>query len=222
VKVLVTAGGTEEALDGVRRLANSSTGATGLTLTRALAGRGAEVVLLHAARIDVSGVPADAVAFQTFEDLESHLEQQLGTRHFDAVIHLAAVSDYRLSSIEIDGREVNRDKHGKIGSGHELVLRLSPNPKLIDRLKTWSLNPYLRVVGFKLTDNPDRDARLAQVNALLERGTADLVVHNDIREIDGSRHLAAIHSRQGLVETSENKQELAEALIRLLGTGDTS
>lgn len=222
MKVLITAGGTEEQLDGVRRLTNASTGATGLALATEFGARGAEVVLLHAERVAAEDLPFETAAYLTFDDLASALEDQLGSRSYDAVIHLAAVGDYHLSSVEVDGIAVNPGGRGKIGSGHELVLRLAPNPKLIDRLRNWSLNPDLTVVGFKLTDDTDPAARQARVDALLNRGVADLVVHNDIREIDGNRHLAAIHSNRGLVVRTRNKNELAAALHGLLAVGDSS
>lgn len=222
MKILVTAGGTEEHLDGVRRLTNTSTGATGLALANAFAGQGAEVVLLHAERVPVDGQPFETISYVTFDDLASNLERLLGERAFDAVVHLAAVSDYRLASVEADGKAVAAGGQGKLGSGHELVLRLTPNPKLIDSLKNWSRNPDLAVVGFKLTDDPDPASRQERIGALLGRGVADLVVHNDIREIDGDRHLAAIHSPRGLVTITRDKNELAGALFRLLAEGEPS
>lgn len=220
MKVLITAGGTEEPLDGVRRLANTSTGSTGLELARTFAACGAEVFLLHAERVDTGALAMERESFQTFDDLAAALRRLLGEQHFDAVVHLAAVSDYRLDSIEVDGQPLPAQGRGKIGSGHELLLRLSPNPKLIDRLRQWSLNPGLRVVGFKLTDDPDPATREQRVNALLERGCADLVVHNDIREIDEKQHFAAIYSRRGLIEKTPNKNELAAALHGLLAGGE--
>ena len=222
MRVLITAGGTEEPLDGVRRLTNTSTGATGLALATAFAEGGTEVVLLHAGRIDVNELPFETIPFLTFDDLATALQELLDEREFDAVIHLAAVSDYRLASVEADGRTVDVTGRGKIGSGHELLLRLTPNPKLIDRLRQWSRNPNLVVVGFKLTDDPEPAARKARVAALLERGAADLVVHNDIREIDSERHLAAIHGQAGLLAETRNKNELAGALYRLLADGEHS
>ena len=222
MRVLVTAGGTEEPLDGVRRLSNISTGATGLELARTFAKKGAEVVLLHAERVAVKGLELETAAFLTFDDLGSLLKQQLGSRHFDAVIHLAAVSDYRLSSLEVDGQVLEAAGSGKIASGGQLVIRLSPNPKLIDGLRGWSLNPDLRVVGFKLTDDADPDSRSAQVRALVKRGVTDLVVHNDISGIGDGLHLASIHSRRGNLEKTLNKNELADALYRLLADGEHS
>lgn len=220
MKVLITAGGTEEPLDGVRRLSNTSTGATGLALARAFADKGETVFLLHAERVQSAGAPVESETFLGFDDLAAALQRLLGERHFDAIIHLAAVSDYRLDSIEVDGEPVAPGAQGKIGSGHELLLRLVPNPKLIDRLRGWSRNPRLTVVGFKLTDHPEPAVRERKVRALLERETADLVVHNDIREIDDERHLAAIHSRRGVLATPRNKNELAAALHGLLARGE--
>jgi phosphopantothenoylcysteine decarboxylase/phosphopantothenate--cysteine ligase len=222
VRVLITAGGTEEPLDGVRRLTNTSTGATGLALANAFADGGAEVVLLHAERVPVDNLPVETLSFLTFDDLAGALEDMLSKREFDAVIHLAAVSDYRLASVEVEGRAVDVAGQGKIGSGHELLLRLTPNPKLIDSLRQWSRNPDLVVVGFKLTDDPDPVARKARVDALLDRGAADLVVHNDIREIDSERHQAAIHSQAGLLTETRNKNELASTLLRQLASGELS
>jgi phosphopantothenoylcysteine synthetase/decarboxylase len=222
MKVLITAGGTEEHLDGVRRLTNTSTGATGLALAKAFAAAGADVVLLHAERVPAEGVPVKTISYLTFGDLESALREQLGNHRFDAVIHLAAVSDYRLESVEIDGETVDPDSRGKIGSGHELVLRLAPNPKLIDGLKRGSLNPELVVVGFKLTDDPDPAARRSGIDALLDRGVADLVVHNDIREIGPDRHRARIYGRSGKIAETTDKNGLAHALIGLLCQGGAS
>ena len=138
------------------------------------------------------------------------------------MIHLAAVSDYRLSSLAEDGQLLEDAGSGKIASGGQLVIRLSPNPKLIDGLRGWSLNPDLRVVGFKLTDDADPESRSAQVWALVKRGVTDLVVHNDFSGIGDGLHLASIHSRRGILEKTLNKNELADALYRLLADGEHS
>ena len=53
MKILVTLGGTEEPLDGVRCLSNRSTGSTGRAIAAHFASRGAQVTLLHAERVQV-------------------------------------------------------------------------------------------------------------------------------------------------------------------------
>lgn len=216
MRVLVTAGGTEEPIDGVRRLTNVSTGATGGAIATGLVERGAEVVLLHAARASLAGVVCERIPFVTYGELEDELRRQLGGREFDAVVHLAAVSDYAVASVEVDGRPIEHGEHGKIASGHDVVIRLRPTAKLIDRLRSWSRNPAVQVVGFKLTNDPDREARAARVRALLDRGTTDLVVHNDLAEIAGDRHPAEIWTPRGPLARTATKRELAEALYGLL------
>jgi phosphopantothenoylcysteine decarboxylase/phosphopantothenate--cysteine ligase len=220
VKILVTAGGTEEPVDGVRRLTNVSTGTTGGVLARHFAERGAEVLLLHAERALLSGIPVERETFVTFSDLESALRRTLSERRWDAVVHLAAVSDYSVSSIEVDGRAVAAADHGKIGSGSEVVIRLRPNPKLIDSIKKWSQNADTLVVAFKLTNDPDPEVREARVQRLLDRDTTDLVVHNDLHDIDGTRHLATIFDRRGPLARTATKDQLARELFRLMRQGD--
>ena len=216
MKVLVTAGGTEEPVDGVRRLTNTSTGATGGVLARRFSELGAHVLLLHAERAPLDGIDVERETFTTYADLEGSLRRHLEYRWWDAVVHLAAVSDYSVASVEVDGLPVPHGDRGKIGSGAEVVIRLEPNPKLIDELKRWSRNPAIRVVGFKLTNHPDLEVRKAKVDELLARGVADLVVHNDLAEIDGESHPAVIWTHREPIARTSTKIELAEALFALL------
>jgi phosphopantothenoylcysteine synthetase/decarboxylase len=216
MRILVTAGGTEESLDGVRRLTNTSTGATGGVLARSFAEHGAQVLLLHSERAALGSIAVERNTFVTFADLENALHRHLGAGNWDAVVHLAAVSDYSVASVEVDGRSVAHGNQGKIGSGHEVVIRLRPNPKLIDSLKKWSRNKAIRVIGFKLTNDPDRATRATHVRALLDRSTADFVVHNDLGELTGGRHPAEIWNRRGPLVRTATKEELAEALWALL------
>jgi phosphopantothenoylcysteine synthetase/decarboxylase len=220
MRVLVTSGGTEEPIDGVRRLTNSSTGATGAVIARTFHGRGADVFLLRAERAPMA---ADGIAgdtFVTFEDLGAALRRHLAASDWDAVIHLAAVSDYAVASVEVDGVRAPNGDRGKIGSGAELVIRLRPNPKLIDSLKRWSRNRDIQVIGFKLTNDRDPAIRENEIRALLARKSADLVVHNDLTEIAAGRHPAEIWSPRGPLVRTATKEELAEALFGLLHSPD--
>lgn len=223
MRVLVTAGGTEEPVDGVRRLTNVSTGATGGVIARTFAEGGAEVLLLHAERAVIEERHFERETFVTFADLEGSLRRHLRDSDWDAIIHLAAVSDYSVASIEVDGRRIAHGDRGKIDSGGEVVIRLQPNPKLIDSLRIWSRNQAIQVVGFKLTDTPDQAERLSRVQNLLERGTTDLVVLNDLGDIGEDRHPAEIWAADGPIVRTETKDELALALFDLLresGNGD--
>ncbi len=163
---------------------------------------------------DESGLERDT--FLSFADLDAALRRDLGESDWDAVIHLAAVADYSVASVEVDGGTVVPGNQGKIGSGRGVVIRLAPNPKIIDSLRTWSRNKKIRVVGFKLTNTPDAAVRVAEIRALLDRGTTDLVVHNDLSEITAERHPAEIWTHHGPFARTATKTELAEVLFGLL------
>lgn len=216
MKVLITAGGTAEPIDGVRRIANSSTGTTGGAIARAFEARGHDVVLIHAADAPVAGIDVDREVFVTFADLEKALRRRLGENRFDAVIHLAAVSDYSVASVEVDGRQYKGGRDGKIASGHHVTIHLSPTPKLLDRLRSWSKNETIQIVGFKLTSEPDPGKRAHHVERLIVRSGSDLIVHNDVSGITDDRHAAEVWTRDGPFVRTSTKTELAETLLGLL------
>ena len=93
LRVLVTAGPTQEALDPVRYLTNHSTGKMGYAIAKAAASRGAMVTLVsgptnlsapvHVERVDI------VTAQEMFEAVTGRFDQQ------DIVIKAAAVADYR-------------------------------------------------------------------------------------------------------------------------------
>lgn len=216
MKVLITAGGTAEPIDGVRRIANSSTGATGGVIARVFAARGHDVVLIHAADAPLSDIDADREVFVTYADLGEVLRRRLAEDRFDAVIHLAAVSDYSVDTVEIDGRRFEAGRDGKIDSGHQVTIHLSPTPKLLDHLRSWSKNDTIQIVGFKLTNEPDPGERARDVERLIDRSASDLIVHNDVSEITEDRHAAEVWTRLGPIVRTSTKTELAEALLGLL------
>ncbi len=222
MKVLITAGGTEEPIDGVRRLTNTSSGATGGVLGRHFVGQGAEVLLLHAERSPLKDVGCRRETFVTFSDLEGALHRHLSGESWDAIVHLAAVGDYAVGSITVDGVAISVDGRGKIGSGREVILRLKANPKIIDQLRGWSLNPNITLVGFKLTDHADSDHQEKAVNALMVRARPDLVIHNDLSEIGPNRHEARFIDHAGLVARTRTKDEMARTLWKLITIGGAS
>jgi phosphopantothenoylcysteine decarboxylase/phosphopantothenate--cysteine ligase len=217
IRILVTSGGTEEPIDGVRSLGNFSTGRTGALLAAHFAAHGHEVVLLRARR--AAAAPAGVVeeVFGGFGELESTLRRLLAAKRFDAVVHAAAVGDYSVASVEVDGEETRR-AGGKIDSGRDVVIRLRPNPKLVDRLREWSADPSLRVVAFKLTRGAPPAARDAAVATLFAHSGADAVVHNDLEEqgTDPDSFPAVVHLADGGRTSVPTRIRLAETLHRLL------
>jgi phosphopantothenoylcysteine decarboxylase/phosphopantothenate--cysteine ligase len=218
LRVLVTSGGTAEPIDGVRLLTNSSTGRTGAGLAGHFASRGHEVTLLRA-RDSAPAPPLCAEeTFFTFAELDQALTRLLGARPFDAVVHAAAVGDFRVGAVSVNG-VLRAPGAAKLDSRLPLSLELRPNPKLLDSLRRRSLNPALGLVAFKLTCGaPPADAR-ESVAELFSSADPDIVVHNDISERGESPDAfpADIYRRGGAEAVHcATRSELAATLERLL------
>jgi phosphopantothenoylcysteine decarboxylase/phosphopantothenate--cysteine ligase len=217
MRVLVTSGGTAEPIDGIRVLTNASTGRTGAAIAERLARCGHDVVFLRA--VDSAQAPAGCreETFATFADLDGALARILAAEPVDAVIHAAAVSDFGVEEVLVGG-ESRPPGRGKIASGTAPVLRLRPNPKLVDSLRSRSANDAVRVVAFKLTQGEDRDQVVRAVNSLLGHSGADIVVHNDLKERRGPDAFpSTIHYSGGRPpERCATRRELAAALERIL------
>jgi phosphopantothenoylcysteine decarboxylase/phosphopantothenate--cysteine ligase len=217
LRVLVTAGGTAEPVDGVRVLTNTSTGATGAVIATHLARSGHDVVLLRAENAVAADGPCREETFVTFAQLGEALERLLGEQRFDAIIHAAAVSDYGVDSVQEDGGQVPAKPQGKLESGRSLLLRLRPNPRLIDRLRAWSCGP-VTLVAFKLTHGADPAEAAGAVRRLFAHSGADYVVHNDLAaRRSPDLFPATIHGADGsAVAVCPDRAALAAALEHLL------
>jgi phosphopantothenoylcysteine decarboxylase/phosphopantothenate--cysteine ligase len=217
MRVLITSGGTAEPIDGVRQITNASTGRTGAGIARRLARCGHEVVFLRAASSAEAPPGCREEKFSSFADLDAALTRILSSEHFDAVIHAAAVSDFGVGAVAVGGAD-HPPGFGKLDSGTAPVLRLRPNPKLVDSLRSRCLNGSVKIVAFKLTQGEDPGAVRRAVGSLLAHSGADLVVQNDAAERRGPEAFpASIFFPDGSPpERCESRSALASALERIL------
>lgn len=220
LRVLVTAGGTAEPVDGVRVLTNTSTGATGALIATQLARAGHEVVLLRAQSALAADGPCREETFVTFAQLEAALRRLLAAEpSFDAVIHAAAVSDYSVDMVVMDEAPASVAA-GKLPSGGAPVLKLRPNPRLVDQLRGWSRGPFT-LVAFKLTHGAEAAEADAAVARLFVHSGADFVVHNDLsaRRADGTFPADILQPDGSVAAHCADRNALAAELGRLLGDG---
>jgi len=175
-QLLVTGGATREPLDGIRFLSNVSTGRTAAQLVGLLSAQGWRVTFLHGEGAEQTPHAERAIRFSSCEDLDTHLRRELDQTSYAGVIHCAAVSDYAVA--DIDG--LRPDLSAKMESRERLnhVVHLRANPKLLPRLKSYSRNRDLRVVGFKLTLNQN-DVDLDRIARTLLSPDVDAIVAND-------------------------------------------
>ena len=169
LKVLVSAGRTEEPIDPVRVLTNRSSGRMGVALAEAARDRGAAVTLVAGAMSveppsGVRVVPVSSAA-------EMEREVMIEARAADLVLMAAAVSDYRPA-------HVVREKL-KRGSG-PLTLELAPNPDIVARAAA-RRRPGQVFVGFAL----ETSQGLKHAKEKLVAKGLDLVVLNDPRDSIG-------------------------------------
>lgn len=203
LKVLVTAGGTQEPIDAVRAITNTSTGKTGAKIAETLSAFGMNVTLAHAQSApQASG--ARNLSFQTFSDLQTLMKNELQTGSYDVVVHAAAVSDYSVKA---------HDETKKLSSDAEsLTLNLVKNPKLVNAVK--ALSPQTKLIAFKLTANASQEQRQEAVEKLVHASGADLVIQNDTSEINKSSGTHLFHAYEKLkkIQTAENSDQLLSFL----------
>ncbi len=177
-RVVVSAGGTREALDPVRFLGNRSSGRQGFALARAAAARGAAVTLVAAnAEAAPDLLPPAGVAFVAVTDTASLRTAVLSAaRDADAVVMAAAVADFRPASTAAA-------KVHKPADGSAPTVELVQNPDVLAELcRVRSANrPAQVVVGFAAeSPGPSPAAALAAGRAKLARKGADLLVVNEV------------------------------------------
>jgi len=218
LRILVTSGGTAEPVDGVRVLTNTSTGHTGAALAEHFARQGHEVRLLRSRSAVPAGPLCRETLYSSFADLDAALTRLLGAESFDAIVHAAAVGDFGVSAIVTDG--VRRPPgETKLSSGRPIQLELSPQPKLVDQLRSRSRNPALQVIAFKLTRGADAPMAQTAAHALLAAAPADLVVHNDldVRGAEPDDFPATLHAPDGAAPIHcASRTDLALALESFL------
>lgn len=227
MKILITSGGTTEAIDRVRGITNHSTGHLGKLIAEAFLAAGDQVTLVTT-KAAVKPAPHPQLKLALIEDVADLLVtlEPLVKTH-DVLIHSMAVSDYKpvyMTSLEAveaadDLRQLLtlKNTETKISSQSEhQVLFLEKNPKIISLVKTWQ--PSIRLIGFKLLVDVLKAELLEVARASLMKNQAELIVANDLTEIGTDRHRAYLVHAEG-VEQVETKVDIAQALVQHIHQG---
>lgn len=167
--LVVTAGGTREALDPVRYLGNRSSGKMGIAIAKAAANAGARVELIvgsvsvalpHSDRITVTqALSTSAMAAAVSDKFQTA----------DALIMAAAVADFRPAVLA-------DQKIKKHGDG-TLTLHLVPTEDILAKMGAQKRSDQV-VIGFAAETND----LLQNADAKLKKKNADAIVANDVSE----------------------------------------
>ena len=198
MRILITSGATQEPIDGVRYITNFSSGKTGANLAEFLAAKH-NVTLIYGANSTLPDSPVINQMYRTFKDLNHLLMEVLENNFYDLIIHAAAIGDYSVSHIEINGKAYQPSELSKIQSDANPIIHTQRNFKIIDRLKDYALsNPNVVkppiLVGFKLTNTADKECQKREVSMLASHAPVDFIVHNDLYEMRSQRiHLFNVY-----------------------------
>ena len=183
--IVVSAGGTREAIDPVRFIGNRSTGRMGAAIATAALERGARVTVV-AANLEVM-LPdgAEVIHVESTAELRAALlrltHRPDGTAGFDALVMAAAVADFR----PVGTADTKLER-----AGTGLTLQLEPTPDVLAQLArivrgtdsdgeatAQAVEPRPYLVGFAA-----ETGSLERAAEKLKRKGVDLLVANDVAE----------------------------------------
>jgi len=169
-RVVVSAGGTREALDPVRYLGNRSSGKQGYALARVAAQRGAEVTLVAGHTADLAD-PAGVRVVRVGSAVELRDAMHAESAGADVVVMAAAVADFRPVALAVS-------KIKKNGLEPEPI-RLAVNPDILVELVKARPSGQV-VVGFAAETGDETGDVLHHGRAKLARKGCDLLVVNAV------------------------------------------
>jgi phosphopantothenoylcysteine decarboxylase / phosphopantothenate---cysteine ligase len=168
IRLVVTAGGTQEPIDPVRYVGNRSSGKMGFAIAEAARDRGANVVLIAGATSIPDPAAVRRVRVATAAEMCSAVLAECGTG--DALIMAAAVADYR--PVNVAEQKIKKT------SSEGLALKLEPTTDILQAVQDAGLE-IVRVGFAAESENLERNAA-----EKLRRKGLSLIAANDITATD--------------------------------------
>ncbi|MCI8537413.1 MAG: bifunctional phosphopantothenoylcysteine decarboxylase/phosphopantothenate--cysteine ligase CoaBC [Oscillospiraceae bacterium] len=168
LRVLVTAGPTQEALDPVRFLTNHSTGSMGYAIARAASARGAVVTLVSGPTALKKPAYVETVDVVTAQEMFDAVTSRSGEQ--DIIIKAAAVADYRPASVAAEKIKKSED-------GTDLTLQLERTSDILG----W-LGEHRREGQFLCGFSMETERLLENSRMKLAKKHLDLIAANNLRE----------------------------------------
>jgi phosphopantothenoylcysteine decarboxylase/phosphopantothenate--cysteine ligase len=199
--VLVTAGGTREALDPVRFIGNRSSGKMGYALAEAAQSRGARVILISGPSALHSPARCELIQVTTADEMRQAVLDRMVESTM--IVKAAAVADYR--PVQVAGQKMKR-------SG-PLTLELAPTEDILAEVVR-RRRPGQLIVGFAA----ETENRMENGRAKLLRKGVDAIVVNDVSH-EGVGFDADVNAATFLTTTTSiempvmPKRELAERIL---------
>jgi phosphopantothenoylcysteine decarboxylase/phosphopantothenate--cysteine ligase len=204
LNVLISAGGTREAIDPIRFIGNRASGKQGVALALSALSRGAKVTLVGA-NLSVN-VPAgvEFISANTAKEMQEQMQLRAGSA--DVVIMNAAVADYFIA---------NPDENKIKKKDEKLTIELDKTTDILSVLAdSKPIKKYL--VGFAAETTTDDDDLIASAKSKLEGKKADLIVGNKVSKSVGissdENEVIMVTANEAVLLPKADKLLLADAM----------
>ena len=199
--VMVTAGGTREALDPVRFIGNRSSGKMGYALADAAQSRGAKVILVSGPTALHPPARCEIVRVTTADEMRNAVLDRM--KDATLVVKAAAVADYRPQSVA---------SH-KLKRTGPMTIELAPTEDILAEVVR-RRRPGQLIVGFAA----ETENRMENGRAKLLRKGADAIVVNAVSGegvgIDADNNAATFLTTSTAIELHEMpKRKLADRIL---------
>jgi phosphopantothenoylcysteine decarboxylase/phosphopantothenate--cysteine ligase len=199
--LLVTAGGTREALDPVRFLGNRSSGKMGYAIAEAAQSRGAKVIVVSGPTALHPPAHCELVKVVTADQMRQAVLERM--QECTLIVKAAAVADYRPVAIS----------EQKLKRTGPLMLELAPTEDILAEVVR-RRRPGQLIVGFAA----ETENRMENGRAKLLRKGADAIVVNDVSGdgvgIDADVNAATFLTLSTAIELPEMpKRQLADRIL---------
>lgn len=205
VKILVSAGPTQEAIDPVRYISNHSSGKMGFELARCLASMGAEVtVVAGPSQVATGHAKIKRIEVRSAADMHKACMKEFASS--DMIIMAAAVADY--TPINVAGRKIKK-------ADATLSIQLKSTTDILAEMGKKKKKGQV-LVGFALETNDE----LANAILKLEKKNLDFIVLNSMNDpgatFNSDQNKVTIIDRQKNKTTFalKSKQLVAEDIIK--------
>ena len=208
MRILITAGPTQEPIDDVRFITNASSGRMGLALARAAVKEGHKVtVVLGPVAVQPRLKKAKIINVRTAAEMADAVLSELA-KGFDLFIATAAVGDYT----------PEKTTRGKISSGEGMLLQLKPTKKITDIAK--KKFPSVFVAAFKAEFGVSKKELIKRAHSKLLNEKLDVIVANDI----GRNRMGSLENKVYVINRNgkvlelgpEKKSVLARRLLKAM------
>lgn len=250
--IIVTSGPTNERLDAVMKITNMSTGTLGAVITTDfIMNKESDINKIYYLSTKLSRKPQvlsskiEYVPVESTDDLLRELKSILTSIKIDAVIHSAAVGDYKgkysitASMLAHELAEFAFQNHVSKEELEKGILEIIREPKitvsdehkissyeadLMFKLKLTpkvigeikKLSPKTDLFGFKLLDGVSKEELISVAQKLRVKNKARYIIANDLSMIRHGKHPAYFVGEDGVEYTCETKDDIARTLRKII------